>query len=81
MRWRAFRNRFETSWRSSAGKKHLSIVGEALHRNGDLSSVPPTVASAVSMLTEVDPLPRPERELAVRDGDVDRCPDKGTLSE
>lgn len=56
-----------------------TVVGEALHRDDNVSGMPPAVAPAVSVFAQVHPLPRAEGELAVRDGDVYRRPNKSAL--
>lgn len=53
--------------------------GKALHSNRDLSRMSPSVSPDVPVLAKVYSLPRPEGELAVCDGDVDRCPDQRAL--
>lgn len=55
------------------------ITGQALHRDGDIPRATPTIAPAVPVLAEVDPLPRPKGQLAVCDGYVDGCTNQSTL--
>lgn len=56
-----------------------SGIGQALHRDGDIPRATPTIAPAVPVFAEVDSLPRPKGQLAVCDGDVDRCTNQSTL--
>lgn len=52
-----------------------TVAGEALHRHNDVSRVASAKAPAVSVLAQVDPLPRAKGELAICDRDVDRRSD------